>query len=127
MTIPAADAAVLVPPPGEEAALPGVRGHRPAGLADAEFAAVMAASVLIEGGRPDTFATGQQITAFFRGHANQTRGAAGRGRPGVGGAGRGPDPAVLRLDRGGWHPPRPADCRAPPNLVVEQRSSANGQ
>ncbi len=75
MTVPAADPAASIPPPGEESGLPGVRGVRPAGLAGIGFALVMAASVLTEGGRPDTFATDRQITAFYQGHANQIRGA----------------------------------------------------
>lgn len=75
MAVPAAGPAASIPPPGNDAALPGVRGSRSAGLAGIGFAVVMAASVLTEGGRPDTFATDRQITAFFQGHANQIRGA----------------------------------------------------
>src|SRR4029453_16332791 len=36
----------------------------------------MAASVLAEGGRPDTFATDGEVAAFFRSSANQNRGVA---------------------------------------------------
>jgi hypothetical protein len=56
----------------------GARGRlsRPAGLCGVGFILVMAASVLAEGGRPDTFATDGEVAAFFRSSANQNRGAA---------------------------------------------------
>jgi len=38
----------------------------------------MAAGVLIEGGRPDTFASDRQITAFFGDHDHQMRGSGPR-------------------------------------------------
>ena len=73
MTVPAASPAASIPRGGGSGR--ARRSRLPAGLAGVGFAAVMAASVLIDGGRPDTFATDRQVTAFLQGHANQMRGA----------------------------------------------------
>ncbi|HVH53403.1 MAG TPA: hypothetical protein VNA32_04645, partial [Actinomycetota bacterium] len=47
------------------------RLSRVAGLCGIGFVLVMAASVLAEGGRPDTFATDTEVAAFFRSSVNQ--------------------------------------------------------
>lgn len=51
------------------------RGLRLAGLAGVGFIALLAASVLIEGARPDTFASDEAIQRFFADTANQNRAA----------------------------------------------------
>jgi len=68
-TVPAGSA----PSPREEASS-DAGALRWAGLSGVGFAVLVAASVLIEGGRPDTFATDAEITRFFGTQANQTRG-----------------------------------------------------
>lgn len=69
-TVPAGSA----PSPREEEASSDAGAVRWAGLSGVGFAVLVAASVLTEGGRPDTFATDAEITRFFGTHANQTRG-----------------------------------------------------
>jgi hypothetical protein len=51
------------------------RGLRLAGLAGLGFVLLLAASVVIEGGRPDTYASDQAIRRFFTEGANQDRAA----------------------------------------------------
>jgi len=78
LAVPAAGPAPSIPRHAPNAGSPGVRSSWPAGLAGAGFAVVMAASVLIEGGRPDTFASDRQITAFIGDHDHQMRGSGPR-------------------------------------------------
>jgi hypothetical protein len=62
------------PSPREEEASSDAGALRWAGLLGVGFVVLVAASVLIEGGRPDTFATDAEITRFFGAQASQTRG-----------------------------------------------------
>ena len=78
LAVPATGPAASIPQMGKTRARRASRGSWPAGLAGAGFAVVMAASVLIEGGRPDTFASDRQITAYFGDHDHQMRGSGPR-------------------------------------------------
>lgn len=60
---------------GSQRAPSDERGVRAAGLCGVAFAVLMGVSLVIEGGRPDTYATDAEVARFFGNEGNQYRAA----------------------------------------------------